>query len=199
MPSSAEGGAMRRRTLLIVVISVVLGAVLAGGAYWRWTDSPRYALQRLALALKTKNMPEVFNYLDLKAILNNFIEDSSQEPDDPSGKEDEWSRMSRKMGGKLARVFLPKLFDSFEKEIKGAMEKYLLNLDNTQIIGIAAAATTAQIEVQGEQAQVTVVDPKSKQPFRFQMLRQPETGTWQIVSINYQDLKKFTKREFQGP
>ena len=49
---------MRRRTLIIVLIAVVVGAALAGGAYWRWTDSPRYALQRLALALKTRNMPE---------------------------------------------------------------------------------------------------------------------------------------------
>lgn len=188
---------MRRRTLIIVLIAVVVGAVLAGGAYWRWTNSPRYALQRMALALKTKDMPEVFKFLDLKAILNNLIEASSQEPENPKdGKEDEWSRMSRKTGGKFARMFLPQLFDSFEKEIKGVMEKYLQNLDNTQILGIAAAATTAQIEVQGEEAKVTIVDPKSKKPFRFQMLRQPKTGTWQIVSINYQDLKNFTKREF---
>lgn len=188
---------MRRRTLIIVLIAVVVGAVLAGGAYWRWTNSPRYALQRMALALKTKDMPEVFKYLDLKAILNNLIEASSQDSEEPKGgKEDEWSRMSRNMGGKFARMFLPKLFDSFEKEIKGIIEKYLKNLDNTQILGIAAAATTAQIEVQGEEAKVTLVDPKSKKPFRFQMLRQPKTGTWQVVSINYQDLKYFTKREF---
>ncbi len=188
---------MRRRTLIIVLIAVVVGAVLAGGAYWRWTDSPRYALQRMALALKTKNMPEVFKYLDLKAILNNLIEASSQEPEEPKGgKDDDWSRMSRQMGGKFARMFLPQLFDSFEKEIKGVMEKYLQNLDNTQILAIAAAATTAQIEVQGEEAKVTLVDPKSKKPFRFQMQRQPKTGTWQVVSINYPDLKYFTKREF---
>ncbi len=55
------------------------------------------------------------------------------------------------------------------------MEKYLLNLDNTQILAIAAAATTAQIEVQGEEARVTLVDPKSQEPFHFRMQRQPET------------------------
>jgi hypothetical protein len=187
---------MRRRTLIIVLIAVMVGAVLAGGAYWRWTNSPRYALQRIALALKTKNMPEVFKYLDLKAILNNFIEAASREPEDPKCKDDEWSRMSRNMGGKFARMFLPQLFDSFEKEIKRVMENYLQNLDNTQILGIAAAATTAQIEVQGEEAKVTLVDPKTRKPLRFQMQRQPQTGTWQIVSINYQDLKNFTKREF---
>jgi len=191
---------MRRRTLIIVLIAVVLGAALAGGAYWRWTNSPRYALQRLALDLKTKNMPDFYKYIDLKAILNNLIEASCQEPEKPKGdKDDDWGRMSRQMGGKFARMFLPQLFDSFEKEIKGVMEKYILNLDNKQILAIAAAATTAQIEVQGEEAQVTLVDPKSKQPFRFQMQRQPKTGTWQVVSINYSDLKNFTKRQFLGP
>jgi hypothetical protein len=188
---------MRRRTWIIVLIAVVVGAVLAGGAYWRWTDSPRYALQHMALALKTKNMPEVFKYFDLKAILNNLLEASSQEPEEPQGgKDDEWSRMCRNLGGKYARMFLPQLFASFEKEIKGVIGKYLQNLDNTQILAIAAAATTAQIEVQGEEAQVTLIDPKSKKPFRFQMQRQPKTGTWQVVSINYPDLKYFTKREF---
>ncbi len=188
---------MRRRTLIIVLIAVVVGAVLAGGAYWRWTDSPRYALQHMALALKTKNMPEVFKYVDLKAILNNLLEASSQERQEPKGgKDDEWDRMSRQMGSKFARMFLPQLYDRFEKEIKGVIERYLQNLDNTQILAIAAAATTAQIEVQGEEAQVTLVDPKSKKPFRFQMQRQPKTGTWQVVSINYPDLKYFTKRKF---
>ncbi|MCL4501151.1 MAG: hypothetical protein M1438_04765 [Deltaproteobacteria bacterium] len=188
---------MRRRTLIIVLIAALAAALLAGGAYWRWTNSPRYALQRMALAIKTKNMPEVFKYLDLKAILNNFIDAASREPANPEcGKEDEWTRMSRSLGGKFARMILPQLFDSFEKEIKRGMEKYLQNLDNTQILAIAAAATTAQIEMQGDEAKVTLVDPKSKKPLRFQMLRQPETGTWQVVSINYQDLKSLAKGKF---
>ena len=54
------------------------------------------------------------------------------------------------------------------------MEKYLQNLDNTQILAIAAAATMAQIEMQGEEAKVTLIDPKSKKPFHFQMRRQPK-------------------------
>src|SRR5271157_5431258 len=115
---------MRRRTWIIVLIAVVIGAALAAGAYWRWTNSPRYALQHMALALKTKNMPELYKYFDLKAILNNLIEASSQEREEPKGdKEDDWSRMSRKMGGKFARMFFPQLFDSFEKEIKGVLER----------------------------------------------------------------------------
>jgi hypothetical protein len=191
---------MRRRTLIIILVAAVLGAALAGGLYWRWSTSPRYALQRMALALKTKDMPQFFKYLDLKAIFNDFVDSASQDLDNPKDnkdkKEDDWDRLSRQMGGKFARIFLPKLFESFQKDIRAMMEKYLQGLDNKQILAVAAAATTAQIEVQGEEARVTLVDPKSHEPFRFQMRRQPETGTWQIVSVKYQDLKKFSKRGF---
>jgi hypothetical protein len=58
--------------------------------HWRWTASPRYALQRMALALQTKNMPQFFNYLDLKALFNDFVDAASQEPEEPKGsKEDD--------------------------------------------------------------------------------------------------------------
>ena len=193
---------MRRRTWLILITVVVLGGALAGGLYWHWVSSPRYTLQRMALALKTKDMPQFFKYLDLKAIFNDFIDCAGQDLDEPKAKkdqkEDDWSRLNRQLGNKFARMFLPKLFESFEKDIRRMMEKYLLNLDNNQILAIAAAATTAQIEVQGEEARVTLVDPKSQEPFRFQRRRQAETKTWQIVSVNYQDLKKFSKHELKG-
>ncbi len=193
---------MRRRITLIVLLTALLGGALAGGLYWRWAASPRYALQRMALALKTKNMEQLFKYVDLKEIFNNFLDSASHDLDAPTApknkKEDDWSRLSRQMGSKFARMFLPKLFDSFEKDIRAVIEKYLVNLNNTQILAIAAAATAAQIEVQGEVARVTLVDPKSHEPFHFQMQRQAESKTWQIVSVNYQDLKKFYQREVQG-
>jgi hypothetical protein len=194
---------MRRRTLIIILVAAVLGAALAGGLYWRWSTSPRYALQRMTLALKTRNMQQLFKYVDLKAIFNDFADSASQDLDNAKDKQDkkddDWSRLSRQLGNKIARMFMPKLFESFEKDIRGMIEKYLQDLNNKQILAVAAAATTAQIEVQGEEARVTLVDPKSREPFRFQMRRQPETGTWQIVSVNYQDLKKIFKRELQGP
>ncbi len=102
------------------------------------------------------------------------------------------------MGNKFARFVLPQLFESFQNQIRTVMEKYLINLDDRQILAIAAAATTAEIEVQGEEATVTLVDPKSKEAFHFQMRRQADTGTWQIVAVNYQDLKKFSHRHFGG-
>ena len=63
---------MRRKTWIIAVAIVVLGGALAGGLYWRWANSPRYALQQAALALQARDMDKFFNYLNLKEILNNF-------------------------------------------------------------------------------------------------------------------------------
>jgi hypothetical protein len=71
-----------------------------------------------------------------------------------------------------------------------------MNLNNSQILAIAAAATVARIDTRGDDAAVTLTDPKTKDIFRFQMRRQPNHGTWRIVSVNYDDLKRFSKREF---
>ena len=188
---------MRRKTWIIAAVVLVLGGALGGGLYWHWVNSPRYALQQAVLALKTRNINNFFNYLDLKEIFNNFVEASSKEletsKDQPT---DDWTRFSRQMGRKFAHLFLPKLFNSFETQIKGVVGQYLLNLDNSQILGIAAAVTLARIDSQGDEAQVTLTDPKTKETFRFEMRRQPNHGLWQIVSVNYDDLKKFYKREF---
>jgi hypothetical protein len=188
---------MQRKTWIIAAIIVVLAGSLAGGLYWRWANSPRYALQQAALALQARDMDKFFIYVNLKEILNNFVEASSKDvaaPDDPQA--DEWSKFSKQMGRKFATIFLPKLFTAFEAQIRGVVERYLLRLNNSQIVAIAAAATVAQIETQGDEAGVTLIDPKTKDTFHFHMRRQPNRGNWQIVSVNYDDLKRFSKREF---
>ncbi len=191
---------MRRKVLLIVLAVVLLGGTLGGSLYWYWVDSPRYALQQMALALKTRNMDNFFKYLDLKGILNNFLDASCADSEQSADrKPDEWTQLSRNMGRKLSRVLLPKLFEAFAVQIRTVLEKYLLNLDNSQILGVAAAATTAKIERQGEAAQVTLVDPKTNDLLRFQMRRETEKGSWRIISVNYQDIKNFYKRRLQEP
>ncbi len=188
---------MRRRTWLIYLVAGILVVVMAGGLYRSWITSPRYALQRMALALKTRDMDRFFKYLNIKAISNNMAESAIPNADDgKGGTGDSWDRKGRQMGRELARMVLSNLSPGLEKQCRQVMEKYLLNLDNTRILAIAAAATTAQIEVKGAEARVTLVDPKSQEPFHFRMQRQPESGTWQIVAVDYQDLKKFVKREF---
>jgi len=189
---------MPRKTWIIAVAIVVLGGAVAGGLYWRWANSPRYALQQAALALQARDMNKFFNYVNLKEILNNMLEDSSKDlatPEDQNA--DEFTKFSRQLGRKFAYLFLPKLFEAFEAQIRGLVESYLSNLEYSKILVIAAAVTVARIEQQGDAAEVTLTDPKTRDTFQFHMRRQPDHGTWQIVSVNYDDLKRFCKREFQ--
>src|SRR4030042_1884168 len=109
----------------------------------------------------------------------------------------EWDRMTRRLGRNFARSLLPKLFDTFETQIRGVMEKYLLNLDNSQIMVIAAAVTVAQIDTRGDEARVTLTNPKTGELMRLQMRRHVERDRWQVVSVNYQDLKRFLQRELR--
>lgn len=188
---------MPRKTWIIALAIVILGGAVAGGLYWRWANSPRYALQQAALALQARDMNKFFNYVNLKEILNNLAEASSKDLSNPEGQStDEWTKFSRQLGRKFAFLFLPKLFETFEAQIRVVVEGYLGNLDYSKILVIAAAATVAQIDTQGDEALVTLTDPKTRDTFQFSMRRQPNQGTWQIVSVNYDDLKRFSKREF---
>lgn len=188
---------MRRPILLIILATFSLGIILAGGLYWRWYKSPRYALQQMVLALQARNMQKFFNYVDLKAIFNNILESSGKNLDLPNDSQnDELNRLVRRLGRSFARQVLPKLFENFENQIRGVMEQYLLKLDNSRILALGAAVTVARIDIQGNEARVTISDPQTKEPFRFQMRRYPD-GQWRIVAINYEDLKKLIKREWQ--
>jgi hypothetical protein len=188
---------MRRKTWIIAVAIVVLGGALAGGLYWRWVNSPRYALQQAALALQARDMDKFFNYVNLKEILDNLVQACSKDLETPTEPQtDEWTKLCRQLGRKFAHVLLPKLFEAFEAQIRGVVERYLLHLETSKIVVIAAAATVAQIDSQGDEAGVTLTDPKTKDTLRFQMRRQPNRGVWQIVSVNYADLNRFSRREF---
>ncbi len=192
---------MPRRLIFILLATLILATAVAGGLYWRWYNSPRYGLQQMVLALKTKDMDDFFNYLDLKEIFVNSLEDLDQDLRSQENRgegADDWTRLSRQMGRKFARQLLPKLFESFEKQIRGGIEAYLLDLDNSQLLALATAVTLAKIEVQGDEAQVTIKDPKTGDFLRFKMRRQTEDLVWRIFSVNYQDLKKIIKKEFQG-
>jgi len=188
---------MARRALLIGLAVVVLTGALAGALWWRWYTSPRYSLHQMVIALKTDNLDKFFKYLDLKEIMNNIAASYSKELPPPKPEEDEWGRLNQQLGRKFARQYLPKFFEAFDKQIRALLESYLRGLDNTQILALAAAVSIAKIEVQDDEAQVTLTDPKTKEPFRFRMSKQPETDTWVIVAVNYDDLKKFVKRELK--
>jgi hypothetical protein len=190
---------MRKPVIFIVIVAVLaVSAVLGGVIYQKWHNSPRYALQQMVLSLKERNLETFFKHLDLKEIFNNFLEDSTRETHAKDQGGDEWTRFSRQLGRKFARHIVPKLYDTFEKQIHGIIKSYLHDLTNPQILALAAAVTTANIEVQGDEAQVTLHDPKTKKPLRFRMRRAPGDGDWRIVALTYEDFKPFLKKEFLG-
>lgn len=187
---------MKRSAIIIFSTVFLLAAVVSGGLYWRWLNSPRYALQQMVLAIQGRNMDKLFKYLDLQEIASNLVEASSADLMQPEDTDkDEWDRLSRRLGQKVAKFVLPKLVEKFHKQIKDQVEHYLLNLSNSQVLALAAAVTTAEIKTQGEMAEVTLQDPKSGAPLRFRMQRDPATREWRIVAIRYEDLKKLLKRE----
>jgi hypothetical protein len=183
---------------IIIVIALAAGAILAGVLYQRWHDSPRYALQQMALSLKERNLDTFFRHVDLKEVFNNFLEDSTRETPRNDRGADDWTRFSRHLGRQFARHIFPKLYDNFEKQIRSLIKSYLHDLTNTQILALTAAVTTAKIEVQGDEALVTIHDPKTKAPLRFRMRRAPGGGDWRIISLTYEDFKPFLKKEFLG-
>lgn len=190
---------MRKKLIfMIIVAALAAGAIAAGVVYQRWKDSPRYALQNMVLAIKTKEMDNVFKYLDLKEIFNNLLESSTGEVKGEEKGGDDWDRFSRQLGRKFAKKLFPKLFDNFEKQIRELISSYLQDLDNTQILALTAAVTTAKIEVQGEEALVTIRDPKNGKPLRFRMRRKGGDRVWQVVSFHYDDFKHLMKKEFLG-
>ena len=191
---------MRKPVIFIVIVATLAaGAIFARVLYQKYQDSPRYALQQMVLALKTKDMDKLFIHLDLKEIFQNMVESSTGEMKNPEDKPaDEWTRFSRQLSRKFARQIFPKLYDNFEKQIHQAIIAYLQDLTNTQILALTAAVTTSKIEVQGEEAMVSVHDPKTQKPMRFSMRRSPDNGVWRVVSLNYNDFKHLLKKEICG-
>ena len=187
---------MKRSAIIIFATVVLLAAAVTGGLYWRWVNSPRYALQQMVLAMQTKNLDKLFKYIDLQEISTNLV-DAGSEDLTPSEKPDmdDLERLGRRLGQKVAKFMVPKLLEKFEKQIKEAVKEYLLNLSTSQVLALAAAATAADITPKGEAAEVKLLDPKTGQPFRFRMHRDPATKEWRIVAIRYEDLKKLLKRE----
>lgn len=187
---------MKRSAIIIFATVFLLAALVTGGLYWQWVNSPRYALQQMVLAMQTKNLDKFINYIDLQEISINLVDAGSEDLTAPEKPDmDEMERLGRRLGQKAAKFIVPKLLEKFEKQIKEAVKEYLLHLSNTQVLALAAAVTTADIDTKGETAEVKLLDPKTGQPFRFRMHRDPAGKEWRIVSIRYEDLKKLLKRE----
>ncbi|MCL6622366.1 MAG: DUF2939 domain-containing protein [Syntrophobacterales bacterium] len=191
---------MRSQVARLAVLVAVLAAVAGGYGYWRWLNSPRYALQQMVIALKTRDLDRLLFYLDLPSIVSHLGREAAEDlaqvlPGSP--EPDAVERFGRRVLEKLARAIPPKAVEGLIPLIKTGMEKYLHNLSNAQILGLAAAVSTARIEQRGERATVIFADPKTQEQFRFEMVRDPADGVWRIAALPYEDLKRLVKQEFK--
>ncbi len=191
---------MRSTAVKLAALMVLVAAVAAGYAYWRWLNSPRYALQQMVVALKTRNLDRLLFYLDLPSIATHLSREAAEDlaqvlPGSP--EPDAVERFGRRVLEKLARAIPAKAVEALTPILKSGVEKYLQNLSTAQILGLAAAVSTARIEQRGERATVIFADPKSGERFRFEMVRDPTDGVWRIAALRYEDLKRFLKQEFE--
>jgi hypothetical protein len=187
-----------RRGVAIALVIVVLGGIAGAGLYWHWINSPVYSLYHMVEALKARNYNEFFKYMIIKDIVGDMVDATSKElllKDDP--KENNLTKFGRQLGQKFASQLIPKLFDGFEKQIQGVIERYLRQLTDEQIKALAEAVKLADVQTEGDVSRVTLKEKKTKEPLHITMRRDPQDRVWRIVSVNYEDFKRLVIREFK--
>ncbi|MBM4284743.1 MAG: hypothetical protein FJ128_05785 [Deltaproteobacteria bacterium] len=187
-----------KRGLALILALVVVAGVAGAGLYWRWVNSPVYSLYHMVSALKARNYDDFFNYLIIKDIMAGMVDASSKDlllKGDP--KEGDWAKFGRQLGQKLASQFIPKLFEGFEKEMRAVVEAYLRQLTDQQIQALAEAVDLAEVQTQGDEAQVVLKEKKTGERLGLTMRRHPRDRVWRIVGLSYEDFKRIIKREFK--
>jgi hypothetical protein len=189
---------MRRKPLILVLAALLMGILVAGFFYYRYRSSPRYALHQMANALIQHNYERFYARLDLKSVFSQLVEETSKDLA-PSGKPegDYLSQLGWSMGRKFAKQLLPRLFSSFEKDIRTILNKYLATLTTQDLLALEAAVALADINQQGDEARVSLHFPKDERRLRLTMSRAFPDGSWRVVSVSYEDLKKIVKKELE--
>lgn len=187
---------MRRSPLVFIIAALFLGIVVAGGFYYHYRQSPRFALQQMMNSLMQRNYKEFYTYLELKSILNHLMQETGKDlvsPLLPPG--DYLSQLGLRMGSKLTQNLLPRVIETFEKDLHSLTNKYLDTLTTENLQALEAAVNTAGIKWQGEEALVTLKFPKRNGQLLLTMSRNFPNRSWRVVSVNYEDLKQALKKE----
>jgi len=187
---------MRRSPLVFVIAALLLGIAVAGGFYYRYRQSPRFALHQMVNSLMYRNYKEFYTYLDLNSILSHLMQETGKDliPSDiPQG--DYLSQFGWKMGRKFAQNLLPRILQTVEKNLHSLINKYLNTLTTEDLLALEAAVALADISSKGDEAQVTLKFPKQTAQLRLTMSRSHPKRCWRVISVNYQDLKNLLKKE----
>lgn len=187
---------MRRSFLIITLTVLLLGVLVAGGFYYLYRNSPRYALIQMTNSLTIRNYEKFYQYLDLKSILSHLVQETGKDfLLQEEGKGDALNRLGLSLGRKLAQQLLPQLFESFEKDLRKLINEYLRTLTTQELLALETAVALAEIRQQGEEAQVILRFPKDEGRLRLFMSRNFPDRSWRVISVNYEDLKRLLKKE----
>jgi hypothetical protein len=187
---------MRRSPLIFLLAALLLGIVVAGVFYYRHRHSPRFALQQLVSCLSIRDYDKFYDSVDLPGIMSHLMTETGRDlipPELPIG--DFLSQFGWKMGGKVARQLIPRLFETFDQELRKLLNQYFDTLGPQEFVALNAAVALADINQQGEQAQVTLKFPKKDGRLRLTMVWNPQQRLWRVVAVNYEDLKHLVKKE----
>lgn len=187
---------MRRSLFLVIGAVLILGVLATGVFYYLERTSPRWALLQMAGAIKARNYEKFHHYLDLKSIVSHLVQETGQDliPREDQNQ-DPLNRLGKNLARKFAQHLVPRLFEQFDQELRQVINKYLDTLTNKEILALEAAAALAEVSRRGEEAQVTIRVPQEDLRLRLTMSRNYPDRGWRVVAINYQDLKKFLKKE----
>lgn len=184
---------MRRSPLIFVVAALLLGIAVAGGFYYHYRSSPRFALHQMVTALIKRDYQEFYTYLDLNPILSQLMQETGKDlisPELPEG--DYLGQLGWKMGRKFAQNLLPRILETFENNVHVLINKYLDTLTTQDLLALEAAVASAEINRQGDEARVILKFDQDGR-LRLTMSRIPD-GHWRVVSVNYEDLKQVLKK-----
>jgi hypothetical protein len=195
--SHGKGEAMRRSPLIFLATALFLGILVAGIFYYLHRNSPRFALQKMAMALIERNYNKFYTYLDMKSILSSLMEESGRDliPSDLVPKGNFLGELGVKMGSKLAQQLVPQIYGTFEKEAHSLINKYLDTLTTQDLLALEGAVALAHINQSGNEAQVTLSFPQSKLSLHLTLGRTPQNPTWRVISVSYEDLKELVKNK----
>ncbi|MFZ2089640.1 MAG: hypothetical protein WAU47_13795, partial [Desulfobaccales bacterium] len=132
---------MKRSPLIFIAVALILGIVVAGAFYYFQRNSPRYALHQMVTALMQKNYQKFYSFLDLKSILGSLTEETGKDliPQDILPKGNFIGDLGIKMGSKFMQQVVPQIFDTFEKEVRAVMNKYLETLTTQELLALEGA------------------------------------------------------------
>lgn len=185
---------MRRSPLIFLSVALLLGIVVAGVFYYRYRHSPRFALQQLVVSLTNRNYDKFYDSVDLPGIMSHLMAETGRDlvpSEAPTG--DFLSQFGWKMGGKVARHLIPRLFETFDKELRKLLNQYFDTLSTQEFVALNAAVALADIDQQGEEARVSLKFPQKDGRLRLTMAWNPQLRRWRVVAVNYEDLKHLVK------